>query len=516
MKFMHINKKLLPWIGGGIVICVLVVAGVMWYVRTNQMPSFGTVAVGRGNVVASLNEPGNVLAENSVDLSFEEGGQIASVDVKEGDTVAQGAVLAKLDSSLLQTAVQQANAALAAAQATLDNLANGTRPEQLQIDQDAVAAAQAAVNSALSSLSASNGSAYVTADDAVHNQTDNLFMNPQYNNPNFLIPMTDSQMKIDIVAKRVALEPLLDGWYASANATGTDPSAESNIVSANLLTIKSYLDELAVAVNNATQSSSMSAATLAGYRGNVETARNEITQMIAGLTGAQSALSSAESNLTVTQSELSLAQAGATTEEIEAQKAVVAQAQAAVSSAEVAFDHATLTAPFSGTVRNLTAKIGQVVAAGTPVVSLTNDIGLKIEAYVSQSDVALIKEGEAANVTLDAYGDGVVFPATVTTIDSEGTEVNGSLAYKVTLYFAQPDQRIKASMTANVHIVTAEHDNVIEVPNKLIITDGDQNFVMVQNGSALEKRQVTVGVTGDDGMTEITSGLSAGDHINNF
>jgi multidrug efflux pump subunit AcrA (membrane-fusion protein) len=86
----------------------------------------------------------------------------------------------------------------------------------------------------------------------------------------------------------------------------------------------------------------------------------------------------------------------------------------------------------------------------------------------------------------------------------------------VTLHFTNADQRIRAGMTAAVHIVTAEHDNVVEVPSKSIISDDDQDFVMVQNGHALEKKEVTVGISGDDGMTEVVSGLSAGDRINNF
>ncbi len=513
---MHVNKKILPWIAGGVFAIALIAIGVAWYVKTSGAPSFDTIAATRGNAISSLNESGNVLAENSVDLSFEEGGQIASVDVQEGDAVTSGAVLARLDSSSLQAAVQQANAALAAAQANLDNLTNGTRPEQLQIDQNGVSSAQSAVDSALASLDASNGSAYAAADDAIRNQTDNLFSNPQYNNPEFLVALSDSQAKINIESKRVELQSVFNAWYASMSATSSDPVAESDIASANLKTVKSYLDELAVYVNNATPDSSVPAVTLAAYRADIVTARGEVVQAIAGLTVSENALSSAQADLKVAQSELSLAEAGATQQQIEAQKAVVAEAQAAVSSAEVALDHATLTAPFSGTVRNLTAKIGMVVSPGTPVVSVTNDIGLKIEIYVSQSDIAKIKEGDAANVTLDAYGNDTVFPATVTTIDAAGTEVNGSLAYKVTLHFISADDRIKAGMTAAVHIKTAEHDNVVEVPSKSIISDNDQNFVMVQNGNALEKKEVTVGISGDDGMTEIVSGLSVGDRINNF
>ena len=79
-----------------------------------------------------------------------------------------------------------------------------------------------------------------------------------------------------------------------------------------------------------------------------------------------------------------------------------------------------------------------VVTPGVPMLSLTNNGGLKIETNVSEADVAKVKDGDTANVTLDAYGTGTIFPATVATIDSAETTVNGTPAYKVTLYFTNP------------------------------------------------------------------------------
>lgn len=150
------------------------------------------------------------------------------------------------------------------------------------------------------------------------------------------------------------------------------------------------------------------------------------------------------------------------------------------------------------------------------MLSLTNSTGLKIEVYVSEADIAKVKVGDQANVTLDAYGTDTAFPATVTTIDTAETTVNGAPAYKVTLHFVNADPRVKAGMTANAHIIAAEHNNVIAIPARLVVGDGDQPFVLVQHGSTIEKRTVTLGITGDDGMVEVTSGLSEGETINNF
>jgi len=66
-----------------------------------------------------------------------------------------------------------------------------------------------------------------------------------------------------------------------------------------------------------------------------------------------------------------------------------------------------------------------------------------------------------------------------------------------------------------VHIIEAEHDNVVEVPSNLVVNDGNDYFVLVQNGKNTIQRPVTIGLVGSS-TTEITSGLSVGDTITNF
>lgn len=149
------------------------------------------------------------------------------------------------------------------------------------------------------------------------------------------------------------------------------------------------------------------------------------------------------------------------------------------------------------------------------MLTLVNNGGLKIEAYVPEDDVAKIQAGEAANVTLDAFG-ATIFPATVTTVDAAQTQVNGSAAYLVTLHFISPNSSLKDGMTGNVHIILGEDDNVLEVPTNLVINDDNEYFVLVQNGNTTQKQPVQIGLAGDNGMTEITSGLTAGETITNF
>jgi RND family efflux transporter MFP subunit len=274
-----------------------------------------------------------------------------------------------------------------------------------------------------------------------------------------------------------------------------------------LAQIQSYLDSVALAVNEAVPAA-IAPATLVQDKIDVSTARTEVGGAITAFVNAQTGLTNAQNTLT-------LANAGATPQDIEAQNAVVLQAQAALSGAQVALGHASLVTPFAGTVNNLTAKVGEVVTPGVPVVSVTNNEGLKIEGYVSQTEVANIKEGDNALITLDAYGTGTTFPATVTTVDSSETTVNGTSEYKVTLHFVNTDPRFKDGMTGNIHIITAEDDNVIAVPSNLVINNGNNYFVLVKEGNTDVEKQVTLGIVGDN-MTEITSGLNVGDQIINF
>jgi RND family efflux transporter MFP subunit len=506
------------YIAVGVVVFLAAIGGAYWYVSTAIPPAFGAVTVAKGNVVQSVDEPGSVLVENSVVMSFQESGQIAQVNVSEGSQVSAGTVLADLDSAQLSAAVQQtqaavsqANAGLAAAQAQLSQLASGTRPQQITIDESAVTSANQALGIAV-------GNAYSASDDAVRNQLDNMFSNAQSNNPAFLVPNNGIQGTVNSIQnQRVQIGTALAAWYAALNATSTgfDPASLSATVMANLQQIQSYIDTIALVVNNANTSVSTPAAILAQYKGDIAAARAEIE-------ASNSAVSSDESALTAAQNALALAQAGSTPQTIATQQAVVAQAQAAVAqaqaaaaSAQVVFDHSSLVAPFGGTVQNLTAQVGQVVSPGVPMMTLINASGLKIETYVSEKDVANIKPGDTAQVTLDAFGIGTTFPAAVSTVDAAQTQVNGTAAYMVTLHFTNPNSQIKDGMTGDVHIIEAEHDNVIAVSSNLVINDKSTYFVLVQKGSASEKVSVQIGLVGAS-TTEVTSGLNVGDTITNF
>jgi len=95
---------------------------------------------GRGNDADAITASGTVEATEA-DLGFQLGGRIASIDVREGDAVRAGQVLARLDAAELDARRSGAQAQVAAASALLLELQRGARPEELE---QAVAAESAA------------------------------------------------------------------------------------------------------------------------------------------------------------------------------------------------------------------------------------------------------------------------------------------------------------------------------------------------------------------------------------
>ncbi len=108
------NKK--KWmIAACAFIAIIVIAGGWWWFKTSG--------------VVSTDDAG--VTNNIVGISAKVSGQVEELPVQEGDTVQVGQVLAKVDNKAFQIQVEQSQANLAAAQAKLDSLKAGNRPQQL-------------------------------------------------------------------------------------------------------------------------------------------------------------------------------------------------------------------------------------------------------------------------------------------------------------------------------------------------------------------------------------------------
>jgi multidrug efflux pump subunit AcrA (membrane-fusion protein) len=138
-----------PWI---VVPVVVVVGFVVWYFAirddgSSSNPAATTttkqlVTVTRGALTNDVSAEGTVAAAQTDDLSFSSAGTVTAVNVKAGDPVTAGEVLATIDSASLQSSVASAASTLARAQASLaDDQSSGASSAQIAADQTAVTTA---------------------------------------------------------------------------------------------------------------------------------------------------------------------------------------------------------------------------------------------------------------------------------------------------------------------------------------------------------------------------------------
>jgi hypothetical protein len=104
----------------------------------------------------------------------------------------------------------------------------------------------------------------------------------------------------------------------------------------------------------------------------------------------------------------------------------------------------------------------------------------------------------------------------VTSVGKVATASSGVATYTVTVTFTDTSKEIFAGSTVTAAIVTSHRSDVLQVPSRAVTTDQDGSSVQLAvDGTAngkIETRAVTTGET-LGGMTEITSGLRAGDQV---
>lgn len=116
------------------------------------MTTYETVAAAKQDLKQTVEVTGEIKPAERIDLAFRNSGKISVVNVKVGDTVKTGDVLAELDALDAHFAVQNAQAALSIAQANLDARVAGETKQSIRVSETQVEQAQASLDKALNDL----------------------------------------------------------------------------------------------------------------------------------------------------------------------------------------------------------------------------------------------------------------------------------------------------------------------------------------------------------------------------
>ncbi|NCB57405.1 MAG: efflux RND transporter periplasmic adaptor subunit [Gammaproteobacteria bacterium] len=238
-------------------------------------------------------------------------------------------------------------------------------------------------------------------------------------------------------------------------------------------------------------------------------------------------------------SKASLEEAAAT---LDTTRAAINQLDAEITSAQVSVDTAKanlgytrITAPISGTVVSIVTKEGQTVAASQSVptiIKLANLDTMTVKAEISEADVIHVKPG--MSVWFTTLGDpDKRYHATLRAIEpastsdssdddssssssssSDSSSSSSSAVYYNGLFdIANPDHKLRVSMTAQVTIVSGEAKNVLLVPIAAVENNAQQQSTVrvLEQGKVISKT-VQTGLK-DNLNIQVISGLKENEQV---
>jgi len=273
-----------------------------------------------------------------------------------------------------------------------------------------------------------------------------------------------------------------------------------------------------------------------------------VTQAEGDLASAQAALELAKLNATRTEelfakktsSKADLDQAVANLHQAEANVKIK---QGALDKAKADLDHCTITSPIDGVVISRSVDVGQTVAASlqAPVIfQIANDLTkMQIDANVAEADVGVLEVGQDVDFTVDAFPMRT-FHGKVVQVRNAPITVQNVVTYDTVIGVSNPDLKLKPGMTANVSIVVAHKDNVLQIKNAALryrpaeATPGEirsrspapagtrgstgrerrtsERTVYVLSVGRPQPVQIKTGIS-DGVVTEVIEGLKEGDRV---
>lgn len=424
-----------------------------------------TVAVVTGADVVSAE--GVVTPLRSANLSFQTGGRVTEILVTPGTAVAAGDPILRLDATVQETALAQAQAGLVAAEA------NQTAAEaRLAVAQSGIERAEAGVNAAEAQLALVQAGArpeeIATAEQSL--AAAEAGVTQAAGNRDAALNVSDARIQAaqaQLAAAQAELEPLEDAYQRILDACFETPDGgevcplygpveestrfQLETARANLDAAQAAVNEARTGPTEAQQSAANAGVALAVAQRNV--AQAQLDLLTAGATDeqirqaevgvAQAQLGVEQATVAVSQAETAVTQAAAG----------VVSAQAAVDAAQKDLDRMTVSAPFAGTVGDITVEVGELVVPGTPVVQLADFAGWLVKTTdLTELDVVSVKRDLPASVTIDAL-PGETLRGVVTDIAAVSQLTRGDVTYEVTITLDDVgDLPLRWGMTAFVDI----------------------------------------------------------------
>lgn len=185
------------------------------------------------------------------------------------------------------------------------------------------------------------------------------------------------------------------------------------------------------------------------------------------------------------------------------------QARGALGAARERLARTVITAPGEGTVISRKVEVGDVVQPGQTLLVLSRNGRTRITAQVDEKNLALLRGGQPAVVSADAYPDKT-FPARLATVVPAVDPLRGTFEARCDV--AEPPSYLVPDMTVSVEIEVARHPQVLTIPTEAVRDPSSTPWVLVVRNGRTVRQGITLGIHGS-GSSEVLSGLSQGEMV---
>lgn len=443
---------------------------------------------------------GRVVPARSAELRFTSVGTVAEVLVAEGQQVAAGTPLARLDTAELEAAVDEARAAVDEAAARYELLQAGAQPEAVAAAEARLAQARAAEQQTVGSITDADLRAATAELQEARALLARLEAGPrstEVERARAAVARAEAALLAERDARSAAkteaelrlaqaANQLRDAQDAYSRIywenrelerlPGDLPRERADAETAALRAVENSEAAVAQARVELDQARQAEQTGVAAAEAGLRDAQAALDQLLQGsdadaLAAARARVASAEANLArlsgearageiaaaqaaVVEAEAALREllAPARAPELAAAEARVRASQAALRRAEVALGRATLTAPFDGTVVELNLEPGEQPPADAPALVLADLRAWRVETSdLTELDVVFVREGDPVLISFDALPE-LTLDGVVAEIEALGKTFQGDVIYTVTVEPTSWDERLRWNMTATVSL----------------------------------------------------------------
>lgn len=543
----RVRRRALVIIGAVVVVALAGSFGVAQQRRAAASDRWVTATATTGSVTQTLSGSGTVSPAEDASASFPASGKVTAVKVSVGQTVKAGDVLATMDETSLQTAVDQAALTLAQARETLAE--TETAAASASAASASAATASSTAGSRMTSSSRSSSSATSSATSSSRTTIGGTASAAQRLQAQkkvvaraqsgfdsawaaFSTQLSTTTTACDAVASTSAVASTTPSASTAAVASTSSPSPSSPSSSESAPSASSAVSSAAPVD---TQKCLASLDTLAAKqdavssaRGSLETAVNRIVALAVGTgtsantstatasaqsrsgTAGTGAPSAAASSGTGTGQGGSSSQGGQGGESktVAQAAAAVAQAKLDLTTAQVALTNAAMTAPISGTISAVPFAVGDE-ASTSDTVDIVGGTGVTLALSIGEDDIRSVKTGQSVAVSSAAGSTSEGTVSAIGILASSGT--TSEVSYPVTVEVLDAGSGLVSGTTASALVTIASAKRATLVPVSAVTLVGDSTGIVKVVGSdhAVTATRVGLGAIGST-QVQITKGISSG------